>query len=149
MNGHATGETWGLAVDETTGLVITTGDDNKIITFDPKINKSIAQAIITDQPGIKKKIGGASTLSIFPPNQCSRAVEVNPINGHVAIGTNEGELYIRKSLTEISNAIYYVKISQAGPNGWIEVVRYSPNGKLLAVGSHDSKIYILDVAKNY
>jgi len=39
MNSHATGETWGLEVDETTGNVITSGDDNKIIVFDP-IKKS-------------------------------------------------------------------------------------------------------------
>lgn len=111
INGHSTGETWGLAVDETTGLVITTGDDNKVLTFDPTSNKVIAQANLTSKPGIKKKIGGASTLSVFPPNQCSRAVEVNAVNGHVAIGTNDGEIYIRKSLTEIQDAIYYQAIS--------------------------------------
>lgn len=76
-------------------------------------------------------------------------MEVNPINGHVAIGTNDGELYIRKSLTDISATIFFKQISPVGPNGWIEVVRYSPNGKLLAVGSHDSKIYILDVDQGY
>lgn len=36
MNGHMTGETWGLAICPKTGLVITTGDDNKILVFDPK-----------------------------------------------------------------------------------------------------------------
>lgn len=149
INGHSTGETWGLAVDETTGLVITTGDDNKILTFDPAKNKVIAQAIVTDRAGIKRKIGGASTLSLYPPNQCARAVEVNAVNGHVAVGTNEGEIYIRKSLTEISTPIYYQQISKDGPNGWIEVVRYSPCGKYLAVGSHDRNIYIMQVNENY
>jgi WD40 repeat protein len=32
---------------------------------------------------------------------------------------------------------------------WIEVLKYSPNGQFLAVGSHDNKIYILAVAQNY
>lgn len=41
MNGHGTGETWGLDIDKKTGLVVTVGDDNKILTFDPKINKTI------------------------------------------------------------------------------------------------------------
>jgi hypothetical protein len=46
--------------------------------------------------GKKFKIGGASTLSLLPPNQQSRAVAVNKA-GHVAIGTNEGYLSIRTS----------------------------------------------------
>lgn len=71
------------------------------------------------------------------------------MNGHVAVGTNEGEIYIRKSLTEISTPIYYEQISKDGPNGWIEVVRYSPCGKYLAVGSHDRNIYIMQVNENY
>jgi len=29
---------------------------------------------------------------------------------------------------------------------WIEVIRYSPCGKLLAVGSHDNNIYIYETA---
>lgn len=35
MNGHGTGETWGLAIHHQTGYIVTTGDDNKILTFDP------------------------------------------------------------------------------------------------------------------
>jgi hypothetical protein len=42
MNGHGTGETWGLALCKKTGYICTVGDDNKILTFDPKINKTIA-----------------------------------------------------------------------------------------------------------
>lgn len=51
MNGHGCGETWGLAVNKNTGLIITTGDDNKILVFDPKINKTIAQGTINKNPG--------------------------------------------------------------------------------------------------
>jgi len=32
---------------------------------------------------------------------------------------------------------------------WIEVVRYSPDGSKLAVGSHDNNIYIYDVNNGY
>jgi hypothetical protein len=41
INGHGTGETWGLDLSSD-GMVVTSGDDNKIITFDPKINKAVA-----------------------------------------------------------------------------------------------------------
>lgn len=33
MNGHGTGEAWGLALTSE-GNVVTTGDDNKIVYFD-------------------------------------------------------------------------------------------------------------------
>jgi len=36
-----------------------------------------------------------------------------------------------------------------GRNGWIEVMAYSPNGKYLAIGTHDRVIYILNVEGNY
>jgi len=42
MNGHGTGETWGLAYDKGTGYVLTTGDDNKILYFDPIKNKVVS-----------------------------------------------------------------------------------------------------------
>lgn len=68
MNGHSSGETWGLHVDPNTGLVSTTGDDNKILSFDPKTNKTVASGIVNEKRGRRKRILGASTLSFYPPN---------------------------------------------------------------------------------
>ena len=34
-------------------------------------------------------------------------------------------------------------------NEWVEVAEYSPDGNYLAVGSHDTNIYIYDVANGY
>lgn len=45
-------------------------------------------------PGKKYKIGGASTLSLLPPNQQARAIAVNKA-GHIALGLNDGQLSIR------------------------------------------------------
>lgn len=67
MNGHSTGETWGLDFDAE-GNVLTTGDDNKIVVFNPAKNKTISEGIVNAVAGQKKKIGGASTLSLYPPN---------------------------------------------------------------------------------
>ncbi|EAR94433.2 HELP domain protein (macronuclear) [Tetrahymena thermophila SB210] len=145
MNGHFTGETWGLDVDIATGKVISTGDDNKIIVFDPVKNTVEAEGIVNPQAGAKPKIGGASTLSLYPPNQCSRAVAINPLNGHIAIASNYGDLSIRKGIKNINDKIFEQRIS----NEWIEVLQYSPNGQFLAVGSHDNNIYIFNVNDNY
>lgn len=41
-----TGETWGLDIDESTGKIVTTGDDNKIIVFDPATNKTESVGIV-------------------------------------------------------------------------------------------------------
>jgi hypothetical protein len=38
MQGHSTGETWGLDVAED-GLIYTTADDNNIFAFNPKTSK--------------------------------------------------------------------------------------------------------------
>ena len=35
------------------------------------------------------------------------------------------------------------------PKEWTETMKYSPNGKWLAVGNHDDHIYIYDVNNNY
>lgn len=35
------------------------------------------------------------------------------------------------------------------PQEWSEAVRYSPDGSMLAVGSHDNCIYVYDVNANY
>lgn len=68
MNGHSTGETWGLDISKE-GLIVTTGDDNKIITFDPKTDTVIATGTVNPTPGKKYQSGkGASTLSLLPPN---------------------------------------------------------------------------------
>ncbi len=94
MQGHSTGETWGLAISPN-GNVLTTADDNQILQFNPKTRKVEKKGTISEKQGQKFRIGGASTLSVLPPNQHSRAVAVSAKRGHVAIGTNDGTLSIR------------------------------------------------------
>lgn len=45
------------------------------------------------------------------------------MNGHVALGTNDGKLSVRKSVTTLDEIVVSIDISQE----WIEVVKYSPN----------------------
>lgn len=94
MQGHSEGETWGLAIGSN-GNVITTGDDNQIIEFNPKTKKVGQIGVINEKRGRRYKIGGASTLSSYPPNQNSRAVAISS-KGLVAIGTNDGHLSVRR-----------------------------------------------------
>lgn len=140
MSSHSDGETWGLDICPKTGLIVTTSDDNKIMVWDPKARKCVSTGTINPKAGVKNKILGASTLSAFPPNQCARAVAINPFTGHVAVGVNNGELSVRKSLQDIDTVVAH----KTDAKEWIEALQYSPCGKFLAVGSHDNAVYIYD-----
>ena len=59
-------------------------------------------------------------------------------SGHVAVGYNDGHFTVRRSLLEIDVVLHTGQNSKE----WIEVMRYSPDGKWLAIGSHDNTIYI-------
>lgn len=81
---------------------------------------------------------GASSLTQFPDSQCSRAIAHCPINGHIAVGHNDGTLTIRESVYFLDKIIATKNDSKE----WIEDMEYSPDGNKLAVGSHDNNIYI-------
>lgn len=135
---HKDGEVWGLDIDEKEQVVVTTCDDNQILAYDLKTHKLLGKGTINPKPGKKYKIGGASTLSMLPPNQCARAICINKHTGHVAVGINTGELSVRGSVKHLNESVFNAHDAKE----WIEVLRYSPDGKSLAVGSHDNNIYI-------
>jgi WD40 repeat protein len=81
----------------------------------------------------------------LPPSQCSRAIAFNPVNGHIAVGHNDGTLSIRESKDNLNNNVF----SNTNSNEWIEAMRYSPCGSKLAVGSHDNAVYVYNVTDNY
>jgi len=113
------------------------------MSWDPEARKCIATGVINDVAGIKKKIGGASSISIYPPNQQGRATAINGSNGHVAVGVNNGEVHI---YSDVKSLQLVKKIQDA--KEWVEVIQYSPDGSKMAVGSHDNNIYIYETA-NY
>jgi WD40 repeat protein len=86
----------------------------------------------------------ASTLSQYPANQQGRAVAYCKHNGHVAISNNMGKVSIRLK----DNLDKKIK-SLKEPQEWNEVMKYSPCGTYLAVGSHDNHVYIYNVNDNY
>lgn len=65
MSSHNDGEVWGLAAKD--GKILTSGDDNQVIVWDPEKRMKEASYTVCDNPG-KKTRSGASTLSSKPDN---------------------------------------------------------------------------------
>jgi WD40 repeat protein len=147
MESHSDGEVWGLEVDNSSpNIIITTGDDNKVMVWDTQQRRCVSKGTLETVQGPERKPGfGASTLASTRPNQQARAVALNPLNGHVAVGHNDGHVTIRMGIQDLDTLV--TTLTQ--PKEWMESIHYSPDGKYLAVGSHDNFVYIYDVARKY
>eukprot|EP01022_Parablepharisma_sp_SALTPOND_P033101 TRINITY_DN88194_c2_g1_i1.p1 TRINITY_DN88194_c2_g1~~TRINITY_DN88194_c2_g1_i1.p1 ORF type:complete len:765 (+),score=75.12 TRINITY_DN88194_c2_g1_i1:175-2295(+) len=139
MKSHHDGEVWGLEVLEN-GDILTTSDDNKLMVWNAKDRKCKGTFTLNEKAGPKKKYG-ASSMTSYPDNQCSRAVCYNPKTMEVATATNAGEVQIRS----ISN-LGSIKKSLHAADRWIEFMAYSPNGEYLAVGTHSNTIVVYNTS---
>jgi WD40 repeat protein len=134
MSSHNEGEVWGL--DTHDGKVITSGDDNQVIFWDPaKRMKECGQIVSNENK--KAKRGGASSLSNLPASQQSRCVAVS--THFLAVAGNDGTVTIRPH-ADAGNPCHTLTDSSE----WIEVMAFSPDQKLFAVGSHDNFIYVYE-----
>ena len=64
--------------------------------------------------------------------------------GHVAVANNMGKVSIRDK-NDLDKKIKTIK----DPEEWCEVMKYSPDERFLAVGSHDNAVYVYDASNNY
>ena len=161
MTSHCDGEVWGLDVVDIGGgelRMITSGDDNRILTYNLKTHQALAEGKISEPPKKKPKAGykgGASSMSSQPPNCQSRCVAYNHTLKHLAVSDNEGLVYIRNidwakidarekgSLDDNKKTL----CKDVKKREWIETMVFSPDNKYLAVGSHDNFIYVFDTNK--
>ena len=135
MSSHNDGEIWGLETHA--GKVITSGDDNQVIFWDPaKRCKESGFAVSETSVSIKR---GASTLSSSPASQQSRSVAVG--THFLAVSQNNGPVTIRNH-GDYGN----VAITLNDPREWNEVMAFSPDQTMLAVGSHDNFIYVYNTS---
>lgn len=137
MHSHNEGEAWGLASIPGEAIV-TSADDNQVIYWDFAQRKR-TKAFQVSQRVARASRGGASTLSELPDSQCSRSVALNA--DWIAVAANDGSVSIRAAGSPGSEARL---LTDAGE--WIEVMAFSPDQTLLAVGSHDNNIYLYDTS---
>lgn len=136
MASHSDGEVWGLDVTNFP-MVATSADDNKAIIWDTAARKKAKAIHITNRAEGKGRAqqNGASTLSDFPASQCSRAISCDA-NGNCTVAMNDGKVIFNVGTGD--------EVTKQVGKEWIEVLEKSPDGRYLAVGSHDNNIYIFE-----
>uniref|UniRef100_A0A8C8S2F6 EMAP like 1 n=1 Tax=Pelusios castaneus TaxID=367368 RepID=A0A8C8S2F6_9SAUR len=118
--GH-TDELWGLAVHPSKPQFFTCGHDKHITLWDATSHHPIWNKIIED------------------PAQSSG---FHPSGSVVAIGTLTGRWFVFDTETKDLVTVH------TDGNEQLSVMRYSPDGIFLAIGSHDNCIYIYSVSEN-
>ncbi|KAJ3220078.1 Echinoderm microtubule-associated protein-like 5 [Dinochytrium kinnereticum] len=124
-------ELWGCATDPNdNNIFITSGDDSTVF---------------------KRSIDSCKTLASRRLEGKLRAINFSPDSKYVAVGNDNGDIYILKS-SDLS-PVHFEKYQK--PKGCntkihaIEVVRFSPNGRYLAVGGHDHLVYVYEMGNKF
>jgi len=136
MQSHNDGEVWGLAQNGSD--ICTSGDDNQVICWNVAERKAGKRATVNEAERKAKK-NKASTLGRHPESQCARALAVSEACGKMAVCANDGSVTIR-DVSDINTICHELMDSEE----WIEVAQFSPDGAYLAVGSHDTNIYLYE-----
>ena len=66
------------------------------------------------------------------------------MNGHIAVSNNMGKVTIRHK-DDLATKIKTLTDQEE----WSEVMKYSPDNSMLAIGSHDNNIYVYEVNNDY
>eukprot|EP01119_Soliformovum_irregulare_P013844 TRINITY_DN3722_c0_g1_i1.p1 TRINITY_DN3722_c0_g1~~TRINITY_DN3722_c0_g1_i1.p1 ORF type:complete len:1927 (-),score=428.61 TRINITY_DN3722_c0_g1_i1:16-5796(-) len=119
MEGHADGELWGLATHPSTHTAVTAGDDKTVRVWDLNSKMTLATANLG--------VAGRSTA-------------VSADGSMVAVGLANGSFTVleAKTLTEI--------VKKRNRKEEVSDLRFSPDGKYLAVSSHDNFVDIYSTA---
>jgi WD40 repeat protein len=141
---HHDGECWGLDVIPEQGTFLTCGDDNEFHEISLREKRVLRSGKVwlpehnDGKPYETHKIRStASTLSSMPAHQQARAIAYSKHHCHLAVSNNNGDIAIF-SYNDFSKKI----ATLLAPREWCEVMRYSPDGNFLAVGSHDDTVYV-------
>ena len=144
LSSHFEGEVWGLALIDNGNKVLTSGDDNQFKEFNTADHTFIRAGKMSDHKpknAARVKQVTASSMSIYPANQQCRAIAYSKKHGHVAVANNMGKVSIR-DYNDFDKKVCSLKEALE----WCEVMRYSPDEKFFATGSHDNIVYVYAVS---
>lgn len=127
VQGHFKHELWGLAMHPTERRFITSGDDQTLRVWDIEQRRQIQ---MTD-------VGCLARAVAFSPDGDRIAVGLGGSVGRGKQAAAGKWLMLRsRDLEQLSET--------KDASQWISEVKFSPDGKVLAVGAHDTKIYLYD-----
>ena len=136
--GHGIRELWGLATHPTKEEFATCGDDCTIRIWDAK-NRSVIRTLRMDAP--------------------ARAITYSPDGKYLAVGFGSTKLKKTGGKVALSKEGSYVVLSVADnlkmvhegkdSDEQIRVVKFSPDGKMFAVGSEDSRVCLYAVKEQF
>ncbi|XP_052042435.1 echinoderm microtubule-associated protein-like 4 isoform X1 [Apodemus sylvaticus] len=120
VQGH-TDELWGLATHPFKDLLLTCAQDRQVCMWNSVAHR-LEWTRLVDEPG--------------------HCADFHPSGTVVAIGTHSGRWFVLDAETRDLVSIH------TDGNEQLSVMRYSVDGTLLAVGSHDNFIYLYAVSEN-
>ena len=131
LRGHFDGELWGLCAHPKKDIFFTVGEDKLLGVWDIKTKKLILKNTLEEK---------------------SKTVDCSPDCKELAVGCESGNFYIYDTISlklkyQITN-----KVSQKNP---IQIVKYSPDGNILAVAGIDANnkgtvhIFLYNAKKKY
>ncbi|XP_073409545.1 echinoderm microtubule-associated protein-like 4 isoform X2 [Dendrobates tinctorius] len=120
VQGH-TDELWGLATHPFKDLLLTCAQDKQVCLWN-SVDHTLEWTRLLDEPG--------------------HCADFHPSGVVVAIGTHSGRWFVLDAETRDLVSIH------TDGNEQLSVMRYSIDGALLAVGSHDNFIYLYNVSEN-
>lgn len=154
VKGHFDGELWAMDPHPNNNNFATAGEDNSIFLFDLNAHTITKQTIISDKAGPALKVRKACSSTHCAPNQCARALAFSPDGREFIIGTNKGEVAVFR--TEDMSVVARHDLNRFGKRqvtnqteNWIQTIKYSPTGNLVAVGTHGMVIVLLDPCSGY
>ena len=98
MQSHFEGEVWGIDLIEDGTKILTSGDDNQWKEYNYTDHSCLRSGKLSDHKSkneAKVKAVTASSMSIYPPNQQTRAIAYSKKHGHLAVCNNMGKVSIR------------------------------------------------------
>ena len=134
LQGHCKDEVWGIAVHPQKGEVATVGDDRTLRIWSLKTHSLISM----------RKLGAMSRAVAYSPDGSMIAVGLGGRAGKSGGRTrNDGRVLIlrEKDLEQLHD--------MRDSKQWISDIKFSPDGNILAVASHDNRIYLYDVDKGF
>ena len=136
LSGHCDNELWGLACHPTIPEVCSVGDDKTLRFWDLRGHKQL-EVVALDAM--------ARAVCYYPQAADQPLVAVG-FGGRVGTSNAKGKLDGMVRVYFVDHEAGTKKVAEVkDPKRWMSDVRFSPDGKTLAVGGHDDAIYFYDV----